>query len=142
MEAFKTVGRFVKGTGENLLVLAGAVVLGFGVPVFWLWVASRLYGKTGAVNGAVAAFIFFAILLTYCAALLAAAWVRGRLGHGIQDAQQARRAVWNRSFRDEVYRPGDHKADFVEKLFVATTIVVGLSFLVWFFAFAGAPFAD
>jgi hypothetical protein len=142
MEAIRAVGRFVKGTGEGILVLVGALVLGFGVPVFWLWVASRLYAKTGAVNGSVAAFIFVAILLTYCFALLAASWIRGRLGHGIQDAEQTRRAVWNRSMRDEVYHPGANKADFVEKLFVATTMVVGLGFLIWFFVFAGAPFAS
>jgi hypothetical protein len=122
--------------------LAGAVLLGFGVPVFWLWVASQIYGKTGAVNGSVAAFIFTAILLTYCFVLLAAAWLRGRLGYGIQDAQQTKRAVWNRSIRDETYEPGGAKADFFEKLFVATTFVVGIGFVIWFFIFAGAPFAE
>ncbi len=140
MEAIRAVGRFVTGTGENLLILAGAVVLGFGVPVFWLWVAAQLYGQTGAVNGSVAAFIFTAILLSYCLALLIASWVRARLGHGAAEAAQIKRAVWNRSMRDSQYRPGDHSADFVEKLFVATTIVVGISFMIWFAFFAGAPF--
>lgn len=141
MEAFRAIGRFVKGTGENLLILLGALALGFGVPVFWLWVAAQLYGQTGAVNGSVAVFIFTAILLSYCLALLVASWVRARLGHGQQEAQQIKRAVWNRSVRDTEYHPGDHSGDFVEKLFVATTIVVGIGFLVWFSFFAGAPFA-
>ncbi len=140
MEAIRAVGRFVRGTGENLLILLGAVIMGFGIPLFWLWVAAQLYGQTGAVNGSVAAFIFTAILLSYCFALLVASWVRARLGHGQQEAQQIKRAVWNRSVRDEDYQPGGGGADFVEKLFVATTIVVGISFMIWFAFFAGAPF--
>lgn len=135
------MGRFVRGTGSNLLILVGALLLGFGVPVFWLWVASQLYHQTGAVNGSVAAFIFTAILLSYCLALLIASWIRARLGHGMAESQQIKRAVWNRSVRDTHYTPGAHRADFVEKLFVATTIVVGIAFMVWFAFFAGAPFA-
>lgn len=135
------MGRFFKGTGSSLLLLVGVLLLGFGVPVFWLWVASRIYGQTGAVNGSMAAFIFTAILLSYCFALLVASRVRARPGHGAAEAQQLKRAVWNRSMRDSKYRPGDHNADFVEKLFVATAIVVGIGFLIWFAFFAGAPFA-
>jgi multisubunit Na+/H+ antiporter MnhC subunit len=141
VEVIRVIGRFILGLGERALILIGAVVLGFGVPVFWLWVAARLYGKTGAVNGSVAAFIFVAILLTYCAILLAASWLRGRLGYGEQEAQQIKRAVWNRSVRDVEYHPGQKNADFVERLFVSTTIVVGIAFIIWFGFFAGAPFA-
>jgi multisubunit Na+/H+ antiporter MnhC subunit len=140
MAAMRVMAKVFKGTGSSLAILVGAVLLGFGVPVFWLWVASQIYGQTGAVNGGVAAFIFFAILLSYCFALLVASWVRARLGHGAAEAQQIKRAVWNRSMRDSQYKPGDHRADFVERLFVATTIVVGIGFLIWFAFFAGAPF--
>ncbi|MGZ5308130.1 MAG: hypothetical protein ACXWDP_02950 [Solirubrobacterales bacterium] len=140
MEAIRFVIRIFKDTGAGLLTLVGAVLLGFGVPLFWLWIASKLYGQTGAVNGSVAAFIGTAILLTYCFALLVAAWIRARLGHGQVEAKQIHRASWNRSLRDANYRPGDHRGDPVERLFVATTIVVGLGFLVWFAFFAGAPF--
>jgi multisubunit Na+/H+ antiporter MnhC subunit len=141
MEAIRAMGRFFKGTGSSLLILIGALLLGFGVPVFWLWVASKIYGQTGAVNGSVAVFIFTAILLSYCFALLVASWIRAQLGYGTAETQQTKRAVWNRSMRDSTYRPGDHRADFVEKLFVATTVVVGIGFLIWFAFFAGAPFA-
>jgi multisubunit Na+/H+ antiporter MnhC subunit len=142
MEAIRALGRFVRGTGENIAILVGALALGFGVPVFWLWIASMLYGQTGAVNGGVAAFIFTAILLTYCFALLLASWIRARMGHGLVEAAQSKRAVWNRSMRDSKYTPGDHSADFVEKLFVATTIVVGIAFLVWFALYSGSPYAQ
>lgn len=124
----------------GLAILVGALMLGFGVPVFWVWVASRFYGKTGAVNGSVAFFLFIAILLTYSAVLLFASWVRARMGQGLVDAKQTQRAVWNRSVRDSSYQPGSDPDDAVERLFVVATILAAIGFMIWFAFFAGAPF--
>jgi multisubunit Na+/H+ antiporter MnhC subunit len=140
MEAIRITIQGLKDTVATVLILAGALVLVFGIPVGWLWVASQLYGKTGAVNGSVAMFILVGIVLSYSLVLLIGSWVRARFGNGSDvEAQQIRRAVWNRSMRDTPYRPGARRADPVERLLVATAIVAGIGFLVWFAFLAGAP---
>jgi uncharacterized membrane protein len=140
MEALRLTLRAFKTTAVTLLVMVAALLLGFGVPAGWLWIASQLYGQTGAVNGTVAAFIFTAILLTYCFVLLVASWARARMGRGLVDAKQTHRAVWNRSVRDSRYQPGSGEEDPVERVFVAATILAGIGFMIWFAFFAGAPF--
>lgn len=134
------IRRVLVGTGSGALTLIGACLIGFGVPLFWIWIASSLYGKTGAVTGPVAVFIGTGILVSYWGLLLVASWLRARTGVGQQEAQQYRRASWNRSMRDSAYRPGDHRSDPIERLFVATAIVSMIGFAIWFAFFAGAPF--
>ena len=51
------IRRALVGTGSTALTLIGALLIGFGVPLFWIWIASQFYDKPGAVNGSVAAFI-------------------------------------------------------------------------------------
>lgn len=127
------------GTGSGALTLLGAIAIGFGVPLFWIWLASALYHRPGAVNGSVAVFIFTGILVSYWALLLVGSWVRGRmLDHEARD-DRPRRASWNRSMRDSSYRPGEQRSDPVERLFVTTAIVSMIAFVVWFAFFAGAP---
>ena len=133
------IRRAVLGTGSTALTLLGAALIGFGVPLFWVWIASTLYGKPGAVTGSVAAFIFTGILVTYWGLLLIASWIRARLINRELD-RGPRRQSWNRSMRDTPYRPGDHRSDPVERLFVATAIMSMIGFAVWFAFFAGAPF--
>lgn len=130
------------GTGSGALTLLGAVVIGFGVPLFWIWLASALYNKPGAVNGSVAVFIFTGILVSYWGLLLLGSWVRGRmLDQQLREGpDRPRRASWNRSMRDSAYRPGERRSDPVERLFVTTAIVSMIAFVVWFAFFAGAPF--
>lgn len=137
----QAIRRVLVGTGSTAFTLIGACVIGFGVPLFWVFVASRLYGKTGAVTGPVAIFIFTGIIVSYWGLLLVASWIRARTGAGRQEAEQYNRAAWNRSLRDERYEPGQQpRSDPVERLFVATAIVSIIGFMVWFAFFAGAPF--
>jgi hypothetical protein len=133
------IRRVLIGTGSTAFTLVGACLIGFGVPLLWIWLASQLYGKPGAVNGSVAIFIGTGILVSYWGLLLIASWVRGRLmGRGEEPGM--RRQSWNRSMRDARYRPGEHQSDPVERLFVATAIISMIGFAVWFAFFAGAPF--
>jgi hypothetical protein len=142
MSAVLTViRRVLLGTGSTAFTLIGALLIGFGVPLFWIFVASQFYGKTGAVTGPVAVFIGTGILVSYYGLLLIASWIRARLL--ARDASQRRggaRDPWNRSMRDTPYKPGQERSDPVERLFVATAIVSMIAFLVWFAFFAGAPF--
>jgi hypothetical protein len=142
-EVLQAIRRALVGTGSTAFTLVGAVLIGFGVPLLWIWVASQLYDRTGAVTGPVAIFIATGILVTYWGLLLIAAWVRARLGVGQGEAEQYRRAAWNRSLRDQRYRPGaSHRSDPIERLFVATAIVSIIGFAIWFAFFAGAPFPN
>jgi len=133
------IRRAIVGTGSTAFTLLGAILIGFGVPLFWIFVASKLYGRPGAVTGPVAAFIGTGILVSYWGLLLVAAWIRGRLGVSRQEAEQYRRAAWNRSLRDSRYKPGDSRSDPIERLFIATAIVSLIALMVWFAFFAGAP---
>ena len=130
--------RALVGTGSTALTLVGACLIGFGVPLLWIWLASSIYGKPGAVTGPVAAFIFTGILVSYWGLLLVASWVRARMIN--RAAERPHRDSWNRSMRDSAFRPGDHRSDPIERLFVATAIISLIAFAIWFAVFAGAPF--
>jgi hypothetical protein len=140
MRMLDAIRRAIVGTGSTAFTLIGAVLIGFGVPIFWLYIAAQLYGRPGAVTGPVAVFIGTGILVSYWGLLLIAAWIRGRLGVSRQEAEQYRRAAWNRSLRDSRHKPGESRSDPVERLFVATAIVSLIAFVVWFAFFAGSPF--
>jgi multisubunit Na+/H+ antiporter MnhC subunit len=142
MTVLSAIRRVLLGTGSTAFTLVGAIVIGFGVPLFWIFIASQFYEKTGAVNGPVAAFIGTGILVTYYGLLLIASWVRARLLRRQTEAGRGPRASWNRSMRDTPYRPGQERSDPVERLFVATAIVSLIGFLIWFAFFAGAPFPN
>ena len=137
------IRRVLVGTGSTAFTLVGALLIGFGVPLFWIFIASKFYGKTGAVNGPVAVFIGTGILVSYYGLLLIASWVRARLLRRQSTlGRLPSRDPWNRSMRDTPYHPGHERSDPVERLFVATAIVSLVAFLVWFAFFAGAPFPN
>jgi multisubunit Na+/H+ antiporter MnhC subunit len=133
------IRRVLLGTGSTAFTLVGALVIGFGIPLFWIFIASQFYGRTGAVNGPVAAFIGTGILVSYYGLLLIASWVRARMLRR-QPQGRGSRDPWNRSMRDTPYQPGHQRSDPVERLFIATAIVSLIAFLIWFAFFAGAPF--
>ena len=132
------IRKVILGTGSTAFTIVGALLIGFGVPLLWIFLASQFYAKTGAVNGPVAVFIGTGILVSYYGLLLIASWVRARLLK--REMGRPARDPWNRSMRDTPYKPGEHQSDPVERLFVATAIVSLIAFLVWFAFFAGAPF--
>jgi hypothetical protein len=136
------IRRVLLGTGSTAFTLVGALLIGFGVPLFWIFIASQFYGKTGAVNGPVAVFIGTGILVSYYGLLLIASWIRARLLKREAQGRRGGRDPWNRSMRDTPYKPGHERSDPVERLFVATAIVSLIAFFVWFAFFAGAPFPN
>ena len=128
-----------RGTGATALVLIVAPLLCLGVPLFWVFVASKLAGSDPDINVALALFITTGILVTYWAALLIALTVRTRWVGEEERKRKVRRMSWNRSFRDEPYRPGDHKSEPAERLFITSTPLGIVAFEVWFLFFAGSP---
>ncbi len=119
--------------------IAAAVMIGAGVPLLWIWIGSLIQSSRGAthVEGSTAAIIFVGILASYVIVLMIAGAIQAR-GQASED-QAPVRYPWNRSMRDEPYRPGTSKLSPVEAVFVGTAIVASVAMLIWFFAFAGSP---
>jgi hypothetical protein len=132
----------VRGTGTTVFTLLGAVGLGFGVPLFWIWVASVAAGGSRTVTSSLALFTAIGVISTYWVLLLVGAWIRARMLARDESAPRVRRQSWNRSMRDEPFRPGHSKSDPVERIFVAAAILGFVAFEVWFAFFAGSPFGS
>src|SRR5215470_7133927 len=102
MNLLKTTALGVaRGTGMTAFVLAFAAVLGLGVPLFWVFCASKLAGNDPDINMGLAVFITAGILLTYWGAILLGLLARSRWVSQEESQRKVRRMSWNRSFRDE-----------------------------------------
>jgi multisubunit Na+/H+ antiporter MnhC subunit len=128
-----------RGRGVKLAVaIVLALGIGLGVPLLWVWIGSKLQGAGGdTVSSSTAAIIFAGIVVTYLFLLFLAGWIQAR-GQTQQDRAPTR-YPWNRSMRDEPYRPGEKKLSPIESAFVFTAVVVSGGFMLWFFVFAGSP---
>ncbi len=122
-----------------MLEIAAAALIGAGVPLLWIWIGSLIQSSRGAqhVEGSTAAILVVGILASYVIILMIAGAIQAR---GEDDEERApARYPWNRSMRDEPYRPGTQKLSPVEAVFVGTAVVASIGMLIWFFAFAGSP---
>ncbi len=129
----------MRTTARFFAELAGAIVVGAGVPFFWIWVGSQIQGSRGGqgVEAGTAVIMIAGILFTYAVILIIAGTIQQR-----GQAQKERpppRYPWLRSMRDEPYRPGTAKLSPVEATFVGTAVVASIAMVIWFFAFAGSP---
>ncbi len=126
-------------TGRFVIEVIAAVVIGAGVPLLWIWIGSLIQSSRGAQNveGSTAAILVIGILVSYVIILMIAGAIQAR-GQANQPRAPTR-YPWNRSMRDERYRPGSQKLTPVEAVFVGTAIVASIAMLIWFFAFAGSP---
>jgi multisubunit Na+/H+ antiporter MnhC subunit len=127
------------GHGPRLAIaIVLALGIGLGVPLLWVWIGSKLQGAgSDSVNSSTAAIIFAGIVVTYLFLLFIAGWIQSRGESG--DDRPPPRYPWNRSMRDEPYRPGEKKLSPIESAFVFTTVVVSVAFMLWFFVLAGSP---
>jgi hypothetical protein len=120
--------------------VVAAALMGFGVPLGWLWIGSQLQGNSGATNVdfSVAMAVLFGIILTYVLLLYLAGIVMALLDRSDRSAPSTR-APWMRGQTET--RPGPRRdaINGVERLFVVTTVVVTLAFWLWFAFKAGSP---
>jgi amino acid transporter len=107
--------------------------------LLWVWIGSLIQTSRGArqVEGSTAAIIFVGILATYVIILMVAGAIEAR--NRAAEDQAPVRYPWNRSMRDEPYRPGTQKLSPIETVFVGTAVVATIAMMIWFFAFAGNP---
>jgi MFS family permease len=116
------------------IVLAGiacGALLGAGVPLAWVWVASQVQPTSGqAISGAAVSIVIVGPPLTYVAALL----LLRRIGAPRMPGGRPVRMAWNTS-RDEEHRI-KRDTSALEQIFIIATILVAVGFIVWFIGFA------
>jgi hypothetical protein len=130
-----------RGRGIRLAIaIVVALGIGLAVPLLWVWIGSKLQGSgADTVSSSTAAIIFAGIVLTYLALLFVAGLIVARGEAKETEQRPPTRYPWNRSMRDEAYRPGEKRLTTIESAFVFTTVVVTAGFMLWFFVFAGSP---
>lgn len=135
--------RVIAGITTFAATVVAAALIGFGVPVGWLWIGSQLQAGRGAttVDFSVAMVVLFGIILSYVlllylAGIVMALFDRGDYG---QDGSSGPRAPWMRGQTET--RPGPRRelVNGVERMFVVTTIVVTVAFWIWFIFESGSP---
>jgi hypothetical protein len=130
-----------RGRGVRLAIaIVLALAIGLAVPLLWVWIGSKLQGSgADTVNSSTAAIIFAGIVVTYLGLLFVAGWIVARGEAKEEERRPPQRYPWNRSTRDEPYRPGEKRLSPIESAFVFTTVIVSGAFMLWFFVFAGSP---
>jgi hypothetical protein len=133
----RLVRRLVNSFG-SLSGTAVAIVAAAGIPLAWIWFASKLAGTKRDLTPSLAIFIATGIIVSYWLALLVGSWIRGRSIDRSEEQSRIKRASWNRSFNDPP-KPGDQRIDPIERIFIVVGVLAIIAFEIWFFFFAGDP---
>ena len=136
-QARRRARRLVSGVG-SLWGIAIAIAVAGGIPLVWIWAASKLSGTKRDLTPSLAVFIATGIIVSYWLALLAGSWLRGRTGDRGEERARVRRRSWNRSFNDAP-TPEDQHIDPIERVFIVVGVLAIIAFEIWFFFFAGDP---
>jgi len=112
-------------SGEDALVIAlimlvGSLVMWIGVPVGWLWVASRVTGATGSLGAGLAA-AMFGVPVTLALMVRLLTWLSNlhrslRVARGMEDMGHL----------------------LLEGVLVVSAGIATTGFAIWFFFFSGA----
>lgn len=134
----RTIGQVISFAAT----IAAAVIIGFGVPLAWVWIGSQLQTGSGAstVDFSVAMVILFGIILTYVLLLYLAGIAMALFGprEGPTGPRHAR-APWMRGMTDTRELRRGPTMGAIERLFVVTTMIVTVAFWLWFAFKAGSP---
>jgi hypothetical protein len=136
-EVHRHVRRLLTGVGALWGTLL-AIVVAAGIPLVWVWIASKLAGTKRDLTPSLAIFIATGVLVSYWLALLLGSWIRGRSIDRAEESGRVKRRSWNRSFSDAP-RSDDQRIDPIERLFITLGVMGIIAFEVWFFFFAGDP---
>lgn len=117
-----------------VLMAVGSLLMWLGVPIFWIWLASRLSSSTQP-----AASLVLLVMVGIGVSVVVLALVLGRLNRvhmALTDTLPRRRhqAAWLRSARGDRDRPREHG---ILATVMAVSVGLALSVMaVWFFFFA------
>lgn len=132
--------RAISGILTLVATVIAAIVIGFGVPLAWLYIGSQLQGGSGAtsLSFSVAVAILVGIIVSYIGVLYLAGWLMTLLGENHDEGadREDNRRPWQRGMTDtRPARPGETMGA-IERVFVVTTIIVIGAAGVWFLFFA------
>lgn len=133
----RRVRRLVNGIG-SLWGTALAIAAAGGIPLVWVWIASKLAGTKRDLTPSLAVFIGTGIIVSYMLALIVGSSIRARTIDSGEERARVRRRSWNRSFSDAP-RPEDQRIDPIERLFIVVAVLAIIAFEIWFFFYAGDP---
>ncbi len=136
-QGHRRVRRLVNGIG-SLSGTAIAIAAAAGIPLVWVWFASKLAGTKRDLTPSLAVFIATGIIVSYWLALLVGSWIRGRTVDPGEERARVTRRSWNRSFNDGP-TPEDQRIDPIERVFIVVGVLAVIAFEIWFFFFAGDP---
>ena len=128
------------------LLLAGATAflainLWTGAPLLALWVGSKVVGQKALTMGAVfMVVIVLAVLII--SMVLALTWLDATYNRLTGQPLRENRLTWLRSMNTQGETVGAGiPASLLERITMASVYVAMIVFVIWFFAFARAPFA-
>ena len=127
------------GTGP-LTGLWGAVAIGFGIPLAWVWIASQLAGTHRELTPSLAILITTGILVSYWVALLFGRGCANWIGDGGARPESAH--VLEPEFQRPAVEPGRPGKRPGPASLRGRRRVAIILFEVWFFFFAGSPAAN
>jgi hypothetical protein len=120
-----------------LMMAVGSVILWIGIPVGWVWVASRTV-KTSQPSLGPYLLVLFAVPITM--------WIWGRLLfrlNGLYSRLTGRtyevraQLPWHRSLRGE--RESGRPTTVLDIVMIVSVSIALTAFAIWFFVFAGSP---
>ena len=130
-----------RGTVAALLVVVmavGSILMWIGVPVFWLWLASRIADSSQPSIG-----LYLLVLVGIVVSMALVGKGLGILNHihmGMTGTLPEKReqTIWLRSMRAE--REINRQTGVLGIVMAWSVSVAMLVFGIWFFLFAGSPF--
>jgi quinol-cytochrome oxidoreductase complex cytochrome b subunit len=131
------IRRLVHGAGSLWGTLI-SIAVAAGIPLIWIWFASKLAGDKRDLTPSLAVFIATGIVVSYWLTLLLASWIRGRTVDPVAERERTRRRSWNRSFSDSPTTRDQH-IDPIERIFIVVGVLAIIAFEIWFIFFAGDP---
>jgi len=133
------------GSALKRAALAGATAflainLWTGAPLIALWVGSQVVGQTVLSMQAVFVVVIVLAVLVFSMAM-GLAWLNAEYDRITGRASGERRLTWLRSMRGEGIEEPGYGAGIspLERIVMTSVYLAVISFLVWFFFFAGAP---
>ncbi len=134
--------RAVATAATFALTVVAAALIGFGVPLAWVWIGSQMQGDSGAtsVSFSVAMAILFGIIVSYAFLLYLAGVVMSIFDSGEESRGPATaRSPWMRGMTDTRQANRRETVNGIERLFIVTTMIVTVAFWLWFAFKAGSP---
>jgi hypothetical protein len=130
------IGRKAAAALLVVAMLAAALFLWVGIPVLWLYIASQLVSSSQPSMGP-----YLVVVVGVGATVVLDAMLISRLNRQYERVTGGRGEVrvqlpWMKSMRGEREKPKGMSV--LDAILIASVTLAGLTFAIWFFAFAGS----